>query len=123
MLNNTLMSKNPISRSNLYLYSSHKVAVRTASYASSSWSCACSSSHSSLSSPWPRINRAVKKPISARPPKMVHARASPLGSMPTDMVNRPPETTGPTLRPSAESVCAMPLRVPRLACEGAEFVI
>lgn len=24
MLNNTLMSKNPISRSNLYLYSSHK---------------------------------------------------------------------------------------------------
>lgn len=30
MLNNTLMSKNPISRSNLYLYSSHKAAARNA---------------------------------------------------------------------------------------------
>ena len=63
------------------------------------------------------------QPESARPPKRHHTKASPLGWMPIDSVNSPPDTKGPMLRPKADSVWAIPLRVPKLACEGAEFVI
>lgn len=78
---------------------------------------------SSLSRPAPWMNKEAIQPQMARPPKRLHAKASPLGWMLVDNVNRAPDTKGPMLRPRAERVCARPFRLPRLACDGAELVI
>lgn len=62
-------------------------------------------------------------PANANPPNRLQARASPFGRTLVDNVNNPPDTNGPILRPRADRVCATPLRVPKLACDGAELVI
>lgn len=78
---------------------------------------------SSLSRPSRRMKSDETQPRMARPPKTLQAMASPLGRMLMERLKSPPETKGPKLRPRAERVWAMPLRLPRLECEGAELVI
>ena len=67
--------------------------------------------------------RVPNQPASATAPNKPQAMASPFGWIREVRVKSPPETKGPMLRPAAERVCAIPLRVPRLAYDGAEFVI
>ena len=57
------------------------------------------------------------------PAKTPKARASPLGSIRDDRLNRPPDTNGPTARPAADRVWARPLRAPKTAWSGADLVI
>jgi hypothetical protein len=91
--------------------------------ASSSSSPSSSSLHPSASRFSPRIPKLSINPMNATPAKMPNAKASPLGLILVDAVNRDPDINGPTARPAAESVCARPLRVPKTLWFGAEFVI
>jgi hypothetical protein len=90
---------------------------------SSSSSSSSSSLHPSASRFSPRMPKLSINPMNATPAKMPKAKASPLGLILVDAVNRDPDMNGPTARPAAESVCARPLRVPKTLWFGAEFVI
>lgn len=65
----------------------------------------------------------MKYPTIVMPANRPQANNSPLCSIFIDSVNSPPERKGPTLRPAAEMVCAMPFMVPRDWSDLAEFVI
>lgn len=60
--------------------------------------------------------------MTAIPANSPQARPSPLGRTCVDAENNVPDRKGPTLRPAADKVWAIPFKVPRLAFEGAEFV-
>ena len=82
-----------------------------------------SPSQSSLSRFLPSIASAVKYPTTAMPPNRPQASNSPFFGIRCESVKSPPERKGPTLRPAAEIVWAMPLRVPSVLSDSAEFVI
>lgn len=86
-------------------------------------------SPSSLSSPQPSASRArpripklMIKPMNETAPKTPNARASPLGWILAVSEKSPPDRNGPTARPAADRVWARPLRAPKTAWFGAEFV-
>lgn len=65
----------------------------------------------------------MKYPTIVTPPNSPQANSSPPRPSLMERVKSPPDRKGPTLRPAAEMVCAMPLRVPSVLSDSAELVI
>lgn len=101
----------------------HRAELSAASSSLSSSPPSSSPCQSALSSPFPRISNVPSHPTRAIPAKTPQAIASPLGRTWFVRVKSPPEMKGPTLRPAADRVWAMPFSVPRDSLEGAELVI